>query len=252
MPINQCRCGHQKGVHVGKVFPSCTACRCYSYDERFDSEGVVQCEDTSDPVCPGCGATVSDWFECGFNDGDEIEIDCGSCEVEFRCTMTVTYSFESIPGKSEEEKAADRAKDAERRRKQAEGMKQYLAKRATEGKETHLATCPSCGEEIKSEDLPNHIDSEHLAPGAEFTWPCPCGVEVSSTVVRMYGGSPGSDPRLKRADAPLPSPRDIAAFTNRIQLGTRHTDRCDTNCSHHGTPATDGLCFCDKCKASRL
>ena len=50
---------------------------------------------TTFPTCPHCGEDDQDWWDClePKNDGDEWNVECCSCDKEYKVTMSVSVHF---------------------------------------------------------------------------------------------------------------------------------------------------------------
>lgn len=92
----------------------CSEADCPSY-EKIDTDY------TRDMICPWCQHSLRDIFEIdgAYEDGNEIEVDCPSCERQFTSVCTVSYSF-ATERTTEKAKARKQAADETRSRKRRE------------------------------------------------------------------------------------------------------------------------------------
>lgn len=60
-------------------------------------------------TCPHCGWSDEASWEYGMNDGDTIDIECGSCEKPIRvtCSISVDYQTEVMPLPEQPEESHD-------------------------------------------------------------------------------------------------------------------------------------------------
>jgi rubredoxin len=75
---------------------------------------MIDCERTSDVVCPYCGTEDSYWFDYIGNrgDGDTGITTCGNCEkeIEYTVHMSIDFSTKKLPCRNGEEDHVWRAR----------------------------------------------------------------------------------------------------------------------------------------------
>jgi hypothetical protein len=78
----------------------------------FNKDAVIHAEEDGETLgiehfitCPYCGWENHDTWECGMDDGDVEEVECGHCEKTFKVSCSVSRTFQStrIPQESEPE-----------------------------------------------------------------------------------------------------------------------------------------------------
>lgn len=54
-------------------------------------------------ACPWCGVAHGDLWEHRLNDGDDLDVECGTCEKPFLLSLEITYDYTAkrlVPVKS--------------------------------------------------------------------------------------------------------------------------------------------------------
>jgi len=106
------KCGKYRRAH--DIIGKCPGNKYGYFQSKYDHDGKLEVEDTSDPVCPYCGEKEPEWWDFGAgnlnSDGDTIRITCRDCEKEFEIEINITYSFDTrkIDHEKEEEEEEER------------------------------------------------------------------------------------------------------------------------------------------------
>jgi hypothetical protein len=102
-------------MHVG-ILNNCPDRQYSYYSAKYNSDGTIDAEHQSVPVCPHCGERVDDeWYEYFPNNNENARITCYECNQVYDCECVIDYSFNSsIPDLEQEAKdKADREAERE-------------------------------------------------------------------------------------------------------------------------------------------
>ena len=93
MTTDECaKCGRGRSSHTG-ILNECPGREYSYYVKKYGYDGELDCERTSEPVCPHCGERDGEWWDSGVKPDETERVMCHHCEKDYDCECIVDYSF---------------------------------------------------------------------------------------------------------------------------------------------------------------